>query len=304
MFLDSCVYHIQDEMKELKLQSAMEYLMTYGWMLLILAVVLGALAGLGIFSTNSLAPKASPGSCSVYRPNGALSSSLTNLVGICNGELPQYAAKFNGTSSYISTGTTGLPLGNSQRSVFAWIYYTGTTSGFIQSYGITGTTGSESGLYLTSGRVLMFTGYGDDYGTSVPALNTWNFVGYVYSAGASNTITVYLDGQAQTANLANALVTTLSTMNPSTIGRGCCGQSTFFTGLIANVQVYNTSFSQNDVTTLYDEGIGGAPIALPWLVAWWPLNGNGNDYSGNSDNANTVTNVIYTTAWANGYTQP
>ncbi|MDE1846061.1 MAG: hypothetical protein KGH53_02165 [Candidatus Micrarchaeota archaeon] len=40
-----------------KLQSAMEYLMTYGWAILVIAVVLGALYQLGIFgtSTNSLA---------------------------------------------------------------------------------------------------------------------------------------------------------------------------------------------------------------------------------------------------------
>ncbi|MGC9010605.1 MAG: hypothetical protein ACP5JN_00435 [Candidatus Micrarchaeia archaeon] len=32
------------------------------------------------------------------------------------------------------------------------------------------------------------------------------------------------------------------------------------------------------------EGIGGAPIDLQHLVAWWPLNGNANDYSGNGNN--------------------
>ncbi|MCL5440417.1 MAG: hypothetical protein M1448_00840 [Candidatus Marsarchaeota archaeon] len=37
-----------------KAQSAMEYLMTYGWAILIIAVVLGALFSLGIFSGSSL----------------------------------------------------------------------------------------------------------------------------------------------------------------------------------------------------------------------------------------------------------
>ena len=35
-------------------QSAMEYLMTYGWAILIIAVVLGALFSLGVFSSSSL----------------------------------------------------------------------------------------------------------------------------------------------------------------------------------------------------------------------------------------------------------
>ncbi|MDE1854759.1 MAG: hypothetical protein KGH57_00340 [Candidatus Micrarchaeota archaeon] len=39
--------------KEVKAQSAMEYLMTYGWAILIIAVVLGALFSLGVFSSNN-----------------------------------------------------------------------------------------------------------------------------------------------------------------------------------------------------------------------------------------------------------
>ncbi|MDE1850221.1 MAG: hypothetical protein KGH54_00295 [Candidatus Micrarchaeota archaeon] len=41
-------------MKSFKIQSAMEYLMTYGWAILIIAVVLGALFSLGIFNSGSL----------------------------------------------------------------------------------------------------------------------------------------------------------------------------------------------------------------------------------------------------------
>ena len=40
--------------KRLKAQSAMEYLMTYGWAILIIAVVLGALFSLGVFSGSSI----------------------------------------------------------------------------------------------------------------------------------------------------------------------------------------------------------------------------------------------------------
>jgi len=40
--------------KKFRAQSAMEYLMTYGWAILIIAVVLGALFSLGVFSGTSL----------------------------------------------------------------------------------------------------------------------------------------------------------------------------------------------------------------------------------------------------------
>ncbi|MEM3199330.1 MAG: hypothetical protein QXD11_01130 [Candidatus Micrarchaeaceae archaeon] len=42
------------KLKNKKMQSAMEYLMTYGWAILIIAVVLGALFSLGVFSKSGL----------------------------------------------------------------------------------------------------------------------------------------------------------------------------------------------------------------------------------------------------------
>jgi hypothetical protein len=41
------------EPADLKAQSAMEYLMTYGWAILIISIVLGSLFSLGVFSTSS-----------------------------------------------------------------------------------------------------------------------------------------------------------------------------------------------------------------------------------------------------------
>ena len=41
-----------------KAQSAMEYLMTYGWAILIISIVLGSLFSLGVFSTSSFASTA------------------------------------------------------------------------------------------------------------------------------------------------------------------------------------------------------------------------------------------------------
>jgi hypothetical protein len=50
-------------LKRVKAQSAMEYLMTYGWAILIIAVVLGVLFSLGIFNGNNLLPSA----CTAYQ---------------------------------------------------------------------------------------------------------------------------------------------------------------------------------------------------------------------------------------------
>ena len=73
--------------RNLKAQSAMEYLMTYGWAILIIAVVLGALFSLGVFSGASLignACIAGPGyycGTMVFTHAGTLTASIGQSTG-------------------------------------------------------------------------------------------------------------------------------------------------------------------------------------------------------------------------------
>jgi hypothetical protein len=67
-----------------------------------------------------------------------------------------------------------------------------------------------------------------------------------------------------------------------------------FNGSISNVQVYNTVFTAGQVQQLYNEGISGQPISNS-IVGWWPLNGNANDYTGNSNNDIVGAPLLYTT---------
>ena len=287
----------------MKSQSAMEYLMTYGWAILIIAVVLGAIYSLGLFNAVSLAPKAAPGSCQVFRPNGPFSTVYISLQGICNTEPPQYVAQFNGAPSFFSTGTAGLPLGSAARSVSAWAYFIGGTAGTIYMYGDSTMVYHQSNIQVNNGAAY-FSGQGDDYATTLAIKpNTWYFVGYTYAAGAT-TVTIYVNSQSQVSTALTPLSTTLSATNPpSVIGSQPGLSSEYYKGLISDVQVYNTSLDANSMLALYQEGVGGAPINLQSLVAWWPLDGNGNDYSGNINNG-VPTNVIFISQWQNGYTPP
>ncbi len=56
-----------------------------------------------------------------------------------------------------------------------------------------------------------------------------------------------------------------------------------FHGIITNLQIYNACLTSNEVQAMYVAGIGSMPIIKPF--AWYPLNGNANDYSGNGNNA-------------------
>ena len=283
-----------------KSQSAMEYLMTYGWAILIIAVVLVALFQLGIFNANSFAPRAQPGACQVFKTVEG-----TSLEGECNNMLPQYVALFNGQSS-ISTGTSGLPAGSTARSVFAWVYWPGPGSGkyeySIFGYGTWQVGNEEDILSIWDNNFVGLDCYGCAYtGSQIVSNNAWHFIGYTYAPG-SNTVTFYIDKAAQNV-IGGTPLNTLVTV--ATIGQyaGCGCNSYSFNGLIANVQIYNTSLSANDVQALYQEGIGGSPINPYNLVGWYPLNGNANDYSGNNNNG-AATNVIYISSYTSQYTAP
>ncbi len=280
--------------------------MTYGWSILLIAIVLGVLFSLGVFSNSNLTPRAQANNCRVYRPGGTGTTTNINFEGVCNGELPEYVAQFNGATSQVSTGTRGLPLGSSARSIFVWFYPTNGVSieTDMYTYGTAATANMiRLGFNPASPYIGVF-GSGDNYVVTVPsiALNQWHFIGFTYVAGAT-TVTLYLDGQSYTGSLTGGIPfnTVLPGSSPSLLGYN--NEGTWFQGMEADLQVYNTTFSANDVQSLYLEGIGGAPTEPEYLAAWWPLNGDTNDYSGNLNNG-VPTSISYTSAWTNGYTTP
>jgi len=279
-----------------KAQSAMEYLMTYGWAILIIAVVLAALFQLGVFNPMAFAPKAQPGSCQVFRPNGPGTTSFINLEGVCSGELPQYVAQFNGQNIITVPAPAELPIGSSPRTITAWVDPSG-SSYWVIFYGVT-QPNYTSALTIASGGNVDFVGWVDGWESPLTVKNnTWNFIAVTYSGGTS--IAAFSNGQYATGSI-GPLTTPLTNLY---IG-GLYGYGpSYYKGLIANVQIYNTSLSANEIQALYLEGIGGAPIDLQHLVTWWPLNGNANDYSGNGNNGQ-INNVNFVSNWYSSYTPP
>ena len=285
----------------------MEYLMTYGWAILIIAVVLAALFQLGVFNSTNFAPKAPPGACQVFRPNGPGSTQFINTEGVCNGELPEYVAQFNGQNGeQIATpiSTQGFPV-TGQTTWSAWVdpntvpyneiisdsSYQFQLAGY---YGPIFPAGNGAGVELFSGNWIQ--------DPTVLSPGMW----YLITATATGTGVV--GGTiVETLYVNGAEVDTLSAVAQYPVTQGVIYIGGFpnppLNGLMSNVQIYNTSLSANEVSALYLEGIGGAPIDLQNLVGWWPLNGNAQDYSGNN-NDGTATNVAYTGAWTSGYSAP
>ncbi len=283
--------------ESLTLQSAMEYLMTYGWAILIIAVVLGALFQLGIFNASTFTPKAPPGACHVFRPNGPGTTSFINTQGICNGELPQYVALFsNPSKTSISIPSSNFPIGTNSLTITAWFRTTQKqVYPYLLSYGSGSANTVIMGVY--DGDVYFDSG-GNGYPIIINAAdNAWHFA-VVSLVGGTGGITVCLDSTCSTSSL--AIIPKIQGTSTGMIGGG---GTNYFDGSISNIQFYNTTLTSNEISALHNEGIGGAPIKLNNLVGWWPLNGDTKDYSGNNYNG-AASGITFTSNWESGYSAP
>lgn len=285
-------------------QSAMEYLTTYGWAILIIAIVLAALFALGIFNLNSYSSRARPGGCQVQRPYGIATTSYIGLAGLCISLEPQSTANFNGRNANIVIPKSNIVLPSNQLTVVAWVYANGSGTS-TQDVLTTSTASSNSGYTLGTqdkwahAQFSVYAGAWDTVTAPYSSdLGQWTCLVGTYNGGA---LDIYINGvlagtAAQTGNLN-------PNTNNLTIGNQP-GSSQYFSGELSNIQIYNTSFNANQVKSLCIDGIGGVPENLLGLIGWWPLNGNFNDYSGNANGGSGGSEVIYSSSWSNGYIAP
>jgi hypothetical protein len=293
-------------MLSLRAQAAMEYLTTYGWMILVVVGVVSALYYLGVFNGGTYAARALPGACEVFRPYGAGSQQLITLQGVCNDLEPKSVAQFNGQTGYIAINSTGGPsLNYDPITIAAWVYPT--TPCLSQCQYVIGKSAYGGFIASISGnfRADIHTNTADNpIQSPIPAYNKWYYVVETYDG---TTMKLYINGM-----VANSQTLSVTPVSSNGIAIGTClppicgsGNNQFFTGSIADVQIYNASLSANEINELYLEGIGGAPIRLQNIVGWWPLNGDTKDYSGNGNNGAASSNgVAFTTSWTSGYVPP
>jgi len=277
----------------------MEYLMTYGWAILIIAVVLGALFQLGVFNSSSFSPRAPPGACQVFRPSGPGTTTNINLMGVCTGQLPQYVAQFNGVNGYVGVLNSGSLTLQTTFTVSFWmnrgLYFSG---GCRSLFGKPGSGqlliySGQCSAGSTQNAVLIFK-YVDSLGASHDGISsgamssgTWVHATVSFNNGV---VSWYVNGNPTTTS--SALPNMAANANTIYIGYG----DGYFNGSIANFQLYNTSLSANQVQALYQRGIGGAPSPLQNMVGWWPLNGDVKDYGGNNNNG-VPTAVTFTSQY-------
>jgi hypothetical protein len=268
-----------EELK-VKSQAAMEYLMTYGWAILVIALSLVVLYSLGIMNPKNFIPRAPPGSCFVFRPNGPGTTDFVSLQGTC-GYLPMYAASFDGVSGCVVVlNWNSQPLQNAV-SFEAWINFREQSRNYILYH-----ASNAHDLEISNGYLLFYLKVGGSvtYFSSVDTLqpNRWYNVVGTYDS-TSHVMKIYINGRLNNQKTLSGLsYYTLDTSSSETLYISYSSQPYTANGSIANVQIYNTALTDQEIQYLYQQGLGGGPVRLQNLVAWWPLNGDAKDYSGNN----------------------
>jgi hypothetical protein len=232
-----------------------------------------------------------PGACKVLRTSAAV-----NLVGQCSGILPKYVAQFDGQSSNVLLGKINQEAGTNSISFSVWFYTTSLTSNWPMIFGDdNGNPRMGYDLFVAGGSGFPTTLHAERYYTASDGIstsagtilsNTWYFGVITYDG---STMKLYLNGAFANSH---ASTNSLTLDSPMSLG-AVSGLANYGSYLISNFQIYNTSLDASSVATLYQEGIGGAPVSPQYLVGWWPLNGDTNDYSGNNNNG-APTAITYT----------
>ena len=146
--------------------------------------------------------------------------------------------------------------------------------------------GGGAGATPGSGDEEVGFGSSDYHGYGVNG-NTWNFLavsvtnGYLlfYANSQGPFVVPIVSGPYSLENLA--------------IANSAQGISSL-NGSISNIQIYNTSLTPSEIKTLYNEGMISAPIYTKHLIAWYPLYGSLNDYSGNNYNGTLTGSALFT----------
>ena len=159
--------------KQFRLQSAMEYLLTYGWALLIIAIVLAALFQLGIFNGSTLL-----GTSCVAAP-GFLCS---NPVLLTTGNVAFTIGQTTGSTLYnVALGCAATSLGNGLPNPSGAVVMLAPSGGVMSTNTMSpANTAVGLGQSLTSGQTLSISGL-PCFGTTGTALPAGSAIGTAFS---------------------------------------------------------------------------------------------------------------------------
>ncbi|MDE1845717.1 MAG: PQQ-binding-like beta-propeller repeat protein [Candidatus Micrarchaeota archaeon] len=210
-------------------------------------------------------------------------------------------ATFTGTNSYTLNPTKAV-LNNLQTfTISGWINPSSCSSSpEIYTEGVPQVTLAfeltpSCNLYIATWNINTVPGNWQSFTSSLTIpLNKWSFVaGVLTVGGVKGTYQLYLNNNLQ-SSAGQPEINSGATYSGIGYSVGSIGgqANDYFSGSIANLQIYNSSLSPLQISKIYASGLQGPPLSNSGLVAWYPLAGDSNDYSG-LGNTQYPTNVVY-----------
>ena len=234
---------------------------------------------------------------------GTLGLQYVNTTGTVAGtSSPVLVASFNGINSYISTTKNSILSTNKNFSLAIW--FKTSDYGAMIWVGDGPIPNSVSAwwniIYVGSNNSLFGgTDCGPIFQTSkIVSNNAWTFAVLTENiTAAGKTEILYLNG-SEIGKISDSSSSCDFSPTYFVIGAGDSNganwpdlpPSSYFDGLISNVQLYNLPITPTNVSELFLRGREGLPLQSDGVIAWWPLDGNTLDYSGNG-NTGTAYNI-------------
>ena len=171
------------------------------------------------------------------------------------------ALQFNG-ANYTESINSALPMGNSSRTIEAWIKTTMSGNGAIVNWGNTTTT-HRFGILVISGKLYFVGENADLIGTITINDGLWHHVAVTYDG---TTISSYVDGVAD-ATAAISLNTVNTTLR---IGQRSVGDNgnELFVGTIDEVRIWNIAKTQSQLQATKNLGVAANSAGL---VAYYQM---------------------------------
>ena len=166
-----------------------------------------------------------------------------------------YALSLDGTDDYVDLAShvSDFPLGDSTRSITGWFKAdTGNQRQTFFTYG-PNVEGKRFSIAADRTQVLVAVS-GHAWGVNGLELKDgWHHIAVTYAGGDSDDISVYLDGELQSASTLAGSSKRLDTQTgPAAIGRSVSGTK-YYTGLIDDVRLYDVALSAEQVLALFEE---------------------------------------------------
>lgn len=206
---------------------------------------------------------------------------------------------FDGSNDYITAGTTGMPVGESSRTVGFWMYQrTNTAQNAPVAFEVSsGRSFTITPLYLNGEYYIWTDSVAVNFTVTAaqhPPINSWNHVAISWD---TETLYYYLNGVLQATKAYSEPMGTLSTIE---IGRRIAGAAGYLDGKLDDVRIYDYARTPSQIIEDMNAGhpVGGSPVGSQ--VAHWKFDeGYGTTANDSSINGNSLTLSSATAAWTN-----